>query len=92
MTRTLSLSEVKMKLSSLVDDITRRDDEIIITRNGKPAAVLLSADEYESWTETHTVLSDKDLMRQIRQSMKEYKEKRFNSFKSVDELFRSLEG
>ena len=43
--KTLPLSEVKAKLSRLIDDVTSRDEEVVITRNGVPAAVLVSADE-----------------------------------------------
>jgi antitoxin YefM len=44
---TLSLSEVKMKLSKLVDRVNTADEEIVITKNGRPAAVLVSPDEFE---------------------------------------------
>ena len=62
----LSLSEAKARLSSLVDEVKRRDEEIVITRNGRPAAVLVSPDEYESWKETLAVRSDKALMHEIK--------------------------
>src|SRR5437588_58396 len=39
MAKTLSLSEAKAKLSALVEDIEQRDEEVVITRNGRPAAV-----------------------------------------------------
>ncbi|MBN1831902.1 MAG: type II toxin-antitoxin system Phd/YefM family antitoxin [Deltaproteobacteria bacterium] len=50
---TLSLSEAKIKLSSLVEKVNSMDEEIIITKNGRPAAVLVSPDEYEGWKETN---------------------------------------
>jgi antitoxin YefM len=43
----MPVSEVKAKLSRLVAEIEARDEEIIITRNGRAAAVLLSADQFE---------------------------------------------
>ena len=45
---TLSLSEAKMKLSSLVEKIHTTDEEIIITKNGSPAAVLVRSEEHTS--------------------------------------------
>ena len=51
--KTLSLSEAKMKLSSLVDAVQATDEEVLITRNGSPAAVLVSPDEFESLKETN---------------------------------------
>jgi prevent-host-death family protein len=67
----LSLSEVKMKLSELVDSVYSTDEEIIITRNGKPAAVLISPDEFDSWKETLAIQTDQDLMQEIRKGIKE---------------------
>ena len=67
----LSLSEVKMKLSELVDSVYSTDEEIIITRNGKPAAILISPDEFESWKETLAIKADQDLMQEIRKGLKE---------------------
>jgi antitoxin YefM len=47
--KTLSLSEVKMKLSALLELVNSTDEEVMITKNGQPAAVLVSPDEYERW-------------------------------------------
>ena len=45
-----------------------REEEIVVTRKGKPAAVLVNHAEYERLKETVDVLSDPELMRQIRAS------------------------
>ncbi|OGX11722.1 MAG: hypothetical protein A2351_01750 [Omnitrophica bacterium RIFOXYB12_FULL_50_7] len=90
MTKTLPLSEVKVKLSAIIAGVVRRSDEIIITRNGKPAAVLISAEEYDSWRETQEIKRDPDLMKQIRESAEEYKKgnyKEYKTKKELDELF-----
>lgn len=75
MMKTLSLSEAKMKLSSLVDLVQNTDEEVTITRNGRPAAILVSPDEYEGWKETISVRSDAELMEEIRKGLQAYKEK-----------------
>ncbi|HET9242281.1 MAG TPA: type II toxin-antitoxin system Phd/YefM family antitoxin [Gaiella sp.] len=67
MTETLPLSTVKARLSELVDRVESEDDRIVVTRNGRPAAVLVSADDLESLEETLSVLSDRELMRKIRE-------------------------
>lgn len=89
MTKTMPLSEVKVKLSAIVAGIVRRADEIIITRNGKPVAVLMSADEYDSWRETQEIKSDPDLMRQIRESEEAYKRGDYKNYtrKDLKKLF-----
>ncbi len=49
-----------------MDRVAATDDAILITRYGRPAAVLVSADEYESWTETRAIKSDREFMVEIR--------------------------
>ncbi len=67
--KTLPLSEVKTRLPELVHDIKLKEDQIIVTRHGKPAVVMLNYDEYERLRETLDVLSDPALMRQIHKSL-----------------------
>lgn len=66
--RSLSISEVKARLSELVAGVMEREEEVVVTRNGRPAAVLVNVDEYERLKETLDVLGDADLMRQVRDS------------------------
>lgn len=69
MTQTLPLSEAKAKLSQLVAAIINRDAQVVITRNGKPAAVLISAEEYEGWKETQEIKQNPQLMREIKEGL-----------------------
>ncbi len=85
--KTLSLSEAKMKLSGLVEAVKSTDEEIMITKNGSPAAVLISPDEFESLKETIAVRSDVALMDEIRTGLKALKEKKSRLY-TLDELFR----
>lgn len=57
---TLPLATVRDRLSSLVDDVARTHDTLTITRNGTPAAIVLSIDDYESIMETLALLNDPD--------------------------------
>lgn len=50
--RTLPISAAKAKLNELVDEAVSTREHITITRNGTPAAVVVSADEWESLQET----------------------------------------
>ena len=70
MSKTLPISEVKAKLPELVTGVSEREEEVVVTKNGKPAAVLVNYEEYERLKETIDVLSDPDLMRQIRASQR----------------------
>ncbi len=84
--KTLSLSEAKMKLSGLVESVITTDEEIIITKNGSPAAVLISPDEFESLKETISVRSDASLMSEIKKGLKSLKNNKAKLY-TLDELF-----
>jgi antitoxin YefM len=65
---TLPLVEIKKRLSEIVDGIERYHDRVVLTRNGRPAAVLLSPDDLESLGETLDILSDPNALQEIRQA------------------------
>ncbi len=82
---TLSLSEAKMKLSELIEKVQSTDAEVIITKNGRPAAVLVSPDEFEGWRETIAVKADLDLMTEIKKGISALKKK--PKVYTLEELF-----
>ena len=73
MAKTLSLSEVKARLPELVAGVQEREEEVVVTKNGRPAAILINVDEYTRLKETLDVLSDPVLMKQIGKSQAFYK-------------------
>lgn len=83
MARVLSLSEAKARLSQLVVDCEKDEEELVITRNGRPAAVLISADEYEGWRETREIMRNRALMKEIRQGLWQLEKGRRFSFEEV---------
>ena len=87
MTRTLSITKAREQLPTLVDNANKRLDEYIITVNGAPAAVLLSAAEYESWKETNEILADPALMKAIKEGEKDIEAGRYYDW---DELKKEL--
>ncbi len=74
--KTLSLSEAKMKLSRLVETVSTTDEAVVITKNGSPAAVLVSPDEFESWKETIDIRTDVPLMQEIKKGLRALKTKK----------------
>ena len=85
--KTLSVSEAKMKLGALVDLVGSTDEEIVITKNGKAVAVLVSPDEFDSWRETMAVRSDSDLLEEIRKGLTSLKNGQTKLY-TLDELFQ----
>ena len=74
--RILPLAEAKAKLSQLVADVANTDEEVTITKNGRATAVLVSYEEFESWQETLAVLSDRELVEEIRTGLRQLKQER----------------
>ncbi len=83
MTKTLPVTEARKHLTTLVDRVNRLLDEYIITVNGKPAAVIMSAQEYESWKETNEILADKELMKAIKEGEEDIKKGRVYDWEDV---------
>jgi prevent-host-death family protein len=71
MTTTTSLANVKAHLSAIVGSVHDTHERVVITRNGEPAAVLVSPDDLASLEETLDILSDKALMAQVAQARAE---------------------
>lgn len=53
----LSISDARAKLPDLVERVNKYLDRVVITVNGKPKAMLVSAEELESLEETAEILS-----------------------------------
>lgn len=85
MIKTLPITEARENLTTLVNKASKLLDEFVITVNGKPAAVLMSAREYDGWRETNEILADKKLMKAIKQGEKDIKEGRVYDWEDVKE-------
>lgn len=68
MAKIVPFTEARSNLTEILDELQARREHVLITRNGRPAAVLLSADEYESLEETLEILQDKELLDALRRS------------------------
>ncbi len=68
---TLPLAEVKKRLSEMVDRVEQHHDRVVLTRRGRPAAVLMSPDDLESLEETLDLLSTPGALEEIRKAQTE---------------------
>jgi antitoxin YefM len=80
---TLPLAEIKKRLSEVVDGVEQRHDRVLLTRNGRPAAVIMSPDDLEALEETSEILSNRKAMRAIRRAEAEIDK---GQFVSAEEL------
>ena len=69
MTETLPLAAVKAHFSAVADRVEKQQERIVVTRNGRPALVLISPDDLESLEETLAIVSDKRLMAKVRKGL-----------------------
>ena len=60
-----SLRNVKDRFSEFVDRVDREHERVVVTRNGRPAAVLISPDDLDSLEETLELLSNADAVREL---------------------------
>lgn len=65
MSQTLPLAEIKAHLSEIVDLVEREHERVILTRNGRPAAVILSPEDLEALEDTFELLSDRKAVKEI---------------------------
>ncbi|MHB1553465.1 MAG: type II toxin-antitoxin system Phd/YefM family antitoxin [Acidimicrobiales bacterium] len=65
MQETLPLAEIKAHLSEIVDRIEHEHDRVVLTRNGRAAAVIMSPDDLEALEDTLELLSDPKTLKEI---------------------------
>ena len=87
---TIPLAEARAQLSRLVDEAVRTHERIEVTRKGRRAAVIMSADDYDSIMETLDILSDPDLMREVREAEVELAAGEFATLDEVADDLRNL--
>lgn len=76
---TLPLAEVKKRLSEMVDRVEHHHERVVLTRRGRPAAVLVSPDDLESLEETLDILSTPGALEEIQKGQVEIDSGRFVS-------------
>lgn len=71
--KTLPISEARKKIFEIAAEVQKPGTHYTLTENGRPAAVVISAEEYESWQETLEVMKDvPDLKQKIREAEDDY--------------------
>lgn len=66
MSEHLSLADVKNRLSEVVDTLEREHGRVVVTKHGRPAAVMMNVEDLESLEETLAVLGNPGLLEEIR--------------------------
>ncbi len=87
MINTISIRELRPKLSQVMNNIHKKFDRYVITRRGKPEAIIMSMDDYEGLLETLEIESDPQLMADIREAEEEMKK---GKGKTLEQIHKEL--
>ena len=68
---TMPVAEARSQFSQIIDSAVTTHQRVEVTKNGRRAAVLLGADDFDSLMETLDILSDSDLVKQISESLEQ---------------------
>lgn len=72
MSETLPLADVKNRFSEVVERVQRERDRVVVTKNGRPAVMLVSVEEMEALEETLALLSDPAALAAIREGQSDF--------------------
>src|SRR5919197_1274587 len=87
MARIVPFTEARARLTELLDDVEARHEHLVITRKGRPVAVVVSPEEWEAIEETLDVLQDEQTLADLLESEEDVKAGRLFS---LDEVRREL--
>ncbi len=88
MIKTLPITQARAEFTTLVDKAKNNLDEYVITVNGSPAAVLLSAASYDGLKETLEIMSDPQLVQDIKEAERDFEN---GDFYDLDEVLKEME-
>ena len=84
---TLSISEARKKIFQISDQVQRPNIHFVLTDNGRPKVVLMSAEEFSSWQETLEVMNElpdlKDDIKEVENDIKSGKVKKYSSLEDI---------
>ncbi|MGH3025771.1 MAG: type II toxin-antitoxin system Phd/YefM family antitoxin [Gaiellaceae bacterium] len=87
MARIIPFTDARARLTELLDDVEARHEHVVITRKGRPAAVVVSPEEWDAIEETLDVLQDEQTLADLHESAKDVKAGRLFS---LDDVRREL--
>ena len=92
MTEPLPISKARDVLTSLPERLARERRALAVTRRGEPVLAILPWELYDGLIETLEVLSDQELMQDLRESIRELKAGRMIPWTEVRKEIEALEG
>jgi len=82
---TLPISEARSKIFKIANEVQKTSNYYTLTESGRPKAVIISADDFESWQETLEVIRDfPDIKKDIKKAEKEFEKGEFLTLDQLD--------
>jgi len=88
MVKTITLKKLRPGLPEVIKGIDTKLERYIVMKRGRPVAIMLGPDDYESLLETIEILSDKEAVKRIIKAKKEIAE---NKIISLEDLRNRIE-
>ncbi len=85
---TIPITEARKRIFQIAKDVQKPNRHYTLTENGRPKAVILSAEEFESWQETMEVMRDfPDLKKDIKKAERDYSK---GDYITLEELMEKM--
>ena len=87
MTKNITLKKLRPNLPKVIKEIDSKMTRFVVTKRGKPTALIMSIEDYESILETLDILSDSRLKKRIKAAEKDVEK---GNIKALDEIDKEL--
>ena len=84
MTKNVTLKMLRPRLPKIIDEIDSKMDRFVITKRGKPVALMMSIDDYESLLETLDIVSNKGLMKRLKRAEVDVRKGNVKSLEKIE--------
>lgn len=91
MLNTISLKELRPELPEVIKGIDNKLNRYIITKRGRPVAIMMSPEDYEGLLETIEILSDKETAGRIKKAKEELKKGKTISIENLRQRIKKLD-
>lgn len=76
-------SQARSNFYDMLEEVSKTLKRFVITRRGRAEAVVMSPEEVESWEETMEIMSNKQLMKDIKEGLEDVKKGRVYPLEEV---------
>lgn len=87
----ITVKDLRPELPDVIKNIDTKLERYIITKHGRPVAVMMSIDDYEGLLETLEILSDKEAVKRLKKAKKEIKERKTIPLEELKEKIKKLD-